>query len=538
MFSIVAPSPSTIDIDMGQCLVGTTKDSVINAFITNNGTYKFRVDSIYFRGTDADAFSVVSGFPKYVVEANQVYHAEFRFIPNRVGVHSAEIVIVTQAETLTQKIRGVGVKPFLSIENNSIDFGEVYLGYYKDSIKVTTIKNIGNSPIQITNTKHNMPNDVDFTTLSGGGNFILQSGEVAQMNLRFKPSDVGRTSGTLEFHYNGFGTPLILNLFGDGIDRKLSIMNEFADFPTLLCNGYESKQLILKNTGQTTLTINDIKIINDNESNFSTDATFPFEIQTNDEIALNIYFKAENSGEKTALLELISNSYPNPVIQIPLKGKKEIVSYESDVSVVDYKVLMYNTPGSKSFILTNTGTIQNTYSILLEGNYEISQNIVTLNPNEHISIEVTYKGSVNNISFNDNLFIKDDLCGIEKQIILTGSVSTSSAVIQVPKIEANVSDEIIIPLILQNQQNLIYSGASSIKVDLKFNPTILSPIDYPIQKIDEKNAKMSIENLPIDKLDGQVLTNIRFRVGLGNAEVVNLLSQTPKQSAVQQKYKL
>ena len=522
VFSIVAPSAIAIDIDMGQCLVSSSKDSVFVEFIQNVGSYKFRVDSIYIQGADADAFSLVSGFPKYIIESNQNHFAEFRFTPNRIGIHSAEIVIVTQAETLKQKISGEGVAPSLELVSKFIDFGEVFIQNSKDTLQVVTIKNISNSPIQITNTKHNYPNDIDFTTLSGGGNFILQAGEESKMDLKFKPSDVGRTSGTLEFHYNGYGSPLILNLFGDGVDRKLSIMNEFTDFPTMICNVSESKPLLLNNTGQTKLTINDIKIINDIESNFSTDATYPIELHTNEEITLNISFKSENPGVKTALLEIISNSFPNPKIEIPLKGRKEIVSYETDVSLIDFEVLMYNTHGSKSFILTNTGTIQNTYSIILEGNYDISHNVVTLNPNEQATIEVTYNGSTNNMSFNDNLTIKDDLCSIEKQIIITGSVSTSSATIQVPKIEANAGDEISIPIILQNQQNLKYSGATAMRVDLEFNPTLLYPLDYGFNTIDNKTAKISIDNLPIDKSDGEVLTNIRFKVGLGNAESCKL----------------
>ena len=104
-WEVVMPSPSAIDIDMLQCLIGSSKDSVVVEFIQNVGSWKFRVDSIYFQGADVDAFLLVSGFPKYVIEASQNHFAEFRFTPKRVGIHSAEIVIVTQAETLTQSIR-------------------------------------------------------------------------------------------------------------------------------------------------------------------------------------------------------------------------------------------------------------------------------------------------------------------------------------------------------------------------------------------------------------------------------------------------
>ncbi|MCO5251978.1 MAG: choice-of-anchor D domain-containing protein [Candidatus Kapabacteria bacterium] len=217
VWAIVMPETLVIDIDMLQVLLGSAKDSVVSEFIMNTGSWKFRVNSIYIQGADASAFSLVSGFPKYTIESNQSHHAEFRFIPNRVGLHSAEIVIVTQAETIIQNIIGEGVEPKLQIVNSLIDFGTIYVGDFVDSMQAVTVKNIGNAPFEILDTKHNYPNDVDFSTLAGGGNFILQPGEQALMDLRFSANSPGRTSGTLEFHYEGVGSPAVVQLFGKGI---------------------------------------------------------------------------------------------------------------------------------------------------------------------------------------------------------------------------------------------------------------------------------------------------------------------------------
>lgn len=37
------------------------------------------------------------------------------------------------------------------------------------------------------------------------------------MDLRFNPTDVGRTSGLLHFYYNGIGSPATVQLFGEGV---------------------------------------------------------------------------------------------------------------------------------------------------------------------------------------------------------------------------------------------------------------------------------------------------------------------------------
>ncbi|PKL86662.1 MAG: hypothetical protein CVV22_00805 [Ignavibacteriae bacterium HGW-Ignavibacteriae-1] len=216
VWSIVAPYATAQNIDMEKVIVSNSKDSVVSDFIQNPGKYPCRIDSIYIQGADASAFSLVGGFPVYTIEPSDSYFGEFRFIPNRVGIHRAEIVIVTQAETIVQNIIGEGVEPKLEIVNSIMDFGTIQVGDFIDSLQAVTVKNIGNAPLEILDTKHNYPNVVDFSTLSGGGNFILQPGQEAMMDLRFTANSPGRTSGTLEFHYDGVGSPAVVQLFGEG----------------------------------------------------------------------------------------------------------------------------------------------------------------------------------------------------------------------------------------------------------------------------------------------------------------------------------
>lgn len=234
VFSIVMPETGANDIDMGECLVGEAKDSVVNEFVLNTGTYKYNVDSVYFDGGDADAFELISGIPKYEVAANSDAYGEFRFIPNRIGQHSAIIVIITQVDTLYKNITGIGVEPSLEIINNFIDFGAIYVGESKDTTDVFTIKNVSNSPIEITNIYHSFPNDRDFTTLAGNGVLSLGPNEEHPMDLRFTASEVGLTNGTLLFEYDGVGSPAMVQLYGEGLFAGTS----YAEFSGIKISGY------------------------------------------------------------------------------------------------------------------------------------------------------------------------------------------------------------------------------------------------------------------------------------------------------------
>lgn len=227
-WSIVMPVAACQNIDMRRCLLGTSKDSVVIGFMKNDGMWKFRVDSIYFRGADASAFSLVSGLPKYILLKGETHAAEFHFVPNRVGIHTAEVVIITQADTLVRSIVGEGVQPQLWVEGNLLDFGEVEIGndrVFKDTM---LLKNIGGNPVSITNTVKMSPDIEQFEIISGGGAFTLNPNEVRRLTLQFKPKYGGRTSGRIGFEYNGVGSPAVVNLFGTGIGGLVSVSSDSA----------------------------------------------------------------------------------------------------------------------------------------------------------------------------------------------------------------------------------------------------------------------------------------------------------------------
>ena len=227
-WEVVFPVPASQDIDMKQCLVGSSKDSLVSGFVRNAGSWKFRVDSIYFRGADAIVFSLVSGFPKYEVAVGANKATEFSFIPSRVGLHTAEIVIITQADTLYQTIRGEGVQPQLEVFSGILDFGEVEIGNDRIIRDTVLLKNISSSPITITNTIKMSPDIEQFEIISGGGSFTLPAFSERKLTLQFKPKYGGRTSGRIGFEYNGVGSPAVAQLFGTGIGGLVLTNNDSA----------------------------------------------------------------------------------------------------------------------------------------------------------------------------------------------------------------------------------------------------------------------------------------------------------------------
>jgi len=222
VFSIVEPIAAAHDIDMGKVNAGTPKDTVIAGFLNNTGSYKIRIDSIKFNNNN-NIFRLVGIIPPYSIDAGKTKDAEFEFNPTGGGIFSDSIFIYNQGKLLKYKITGQGIQPALKIVNSLINFGKVYTGRTKDTLAVATIQNMGSSSLKITNTIQGPPNVIDFSILSGGGSFTLLPGETKLMNLRFKPSDAGRTSGSLQFEYNDIGSPAYIQLYGQGFNTSPKI---------------------------------------------------------------------------------------------------------------------------------------------------------------------------------------------------------------------------------------------------------------------------------------------------------------------------
>ncbi|MEI6090641.1 MAG: choice-of-anchor D domain-containing protein [bacterium] len=422
VFSIVAPEPVSKNIDMKKCIVGMSKDSVIDNFISNIGSYKFMVDSIYLRGFDSKAFSLVSGLPKYSLEPGESKNTEFRFIPLREGKHFAEIVIITQSDTLIQTIEGEGIAPKILVLSKNIDFGLVNMGKSEDTLQAMTIKNIGTAPITITNTKHNKPNDYDFSTISGGWGFTLNPGDTAKLDLRFTPSFIGRTSGTLEFHYNDIGSPAIVMLFGEGIEQTPQIRATRPQFVDLICDNSTSTTVEIKSTGGDTLRIKGLNLTGPDKADFSINELMPINLAPDSSKTISIGFKTNVPGIKTAALEIKSNADPDSVITIPITARKDSVALVPSPTLIDLGTIFPNQTKDTSFIISNLGTIQT------DGKVTLSNNLTCTNPTFNIDsggvyeLDFTFTGIPADGNICEKITVWDEVCKYYREVIIAGKV--------------------------------------------------------------------------------------------------------------------
>ena len=523
VFSIVAPHASANNIDMKECLLGKVKDSVITDIIENISTYPIRIDSIYFTGADASNFRLLSHILPITIKPNDKISLEFGFGPGRVGLHSADMIILTQSDTLFKKIIGTGYQPQLSINSKILDFGEVFIGSERTFTDTVVVKNISAQLIDIPKSYQDGPDKAQFEIISGDGSFKLNPNEERKLTVRFKPNNAGRTTGGIAFEYNGVGSPAMVTLFGEGKNKLPNLQSNMTEIPNLICTNVFEGKLSITNKCTEIIYLSDMNLKGINSTDFSIPPFSPFILEPDSTIQINIQFSPLLAGTKTASLEITSTAEPDSIINIVLTARKDSINISSLENTFDLGDIYLNQTKDSSITLKNFGTLRTGASLISSSNIALTKNEIVLSENETTKIPFKFKGQSIEGNINEKITIIDSVCNAVKEVIITGTAikANAYATLQVGSLEAYPGDTIEIPINIIYKSKLEIAGITSLITELSYNPTLLLPLGYTSENINSSTSKIKLMDLPISKNE---IAKIKFIVGLGNAEtsILNL----------------
>jgi len=217
LWAIVQPVGVAADLDMGDVVVGESRDSVVKGYLCNQGDGPLAVSAIMCEGIPAGEFSVVSGDAPFTLAPGECRAVEFRFRPSALGPRSGQVAITTPSGTIRRAIHGVGIGRSLEARVLVVDFGAVPIGAAKDTVVTMLIRNVGSSIVTVTGTGLHGPDTDQFVIVAGDGAFTLSPGDGRTMTLRFRPLHSGRTSAQIAFDFPGAGSPLRALLFAEGV---------------------------------------------------------------------------------------------------------------------------------------------------------------------------------------------------------------------------------------------------------------------------------------------------------------------------------
>jgi len=214
-WTIIVPSASAMDVDMGQVVVHQSRDLMVTGFLTNTGSVAISIEAIVFEGADADAFSLVSGIPPFEIPRGETKAVEFRFSPSSVGMKTASLHVHTQVDTLRHRIHGEGLQSQYELLTDVVDFGDVVVGSTRD-ITEAIVRNNSGADIMFARVELLGPDLTQFDILSGGGEFTLAAGQTRSMELRFAPDREGPANSRLGLFQEGSDVPAEVQLRGVG----------------------------------------------------------------------------------------------------------------------------------------------------------------------------------------------------------------------------------------------------------------------------------------------------------------------------------
>ena len=226
---IISPLASAADINFGRVINGGMKDSVFSGFITNIGKASIRIDKIEIMGKNADNFALASGSPPFNIPINENRDLEFRFSPDSPGQKTANIIIVTQTDTLSYSITGEGIKSKIEVINDIVDLGQVPMFTKKEKVIKAALQNNSKSNVTIERIVMENSEISQFSLETPINSFELMTGKSYDLTIGFNPVKEGRTDGKILVYCKDTPQPAKIKLFGVGLPVYATIYGAVTD---------------------------------------------------------------------------------------------------------------------------------------------------------------------------------------------------------------------------------------------------------------------------------------------------------------------
>ncbi len=406
-------------VNFGKVLNNGSKDSVINQIISNIGTSWDYIYSVSISGYNKDEFRIVKKNTGLYLYPGQSLTYELGFIPRTkvVGIKEVKMTVVTLCDTLVFVLVGESVNPPTNNLIEQIDFGKVEITTRKDTTVTTTIKNVTNQPLNITNTRILGPDTVQFSIVSGGGSFVLPPNETRTVTLRFAPTRISLTSARLAFFHAFLGSPATILLTGEGIGiPRVTASSAEVSMRSIICSDFTPVDTVLRinNIGTGVLSLDSARFFGVDSTSFTVLNTLPDTIAAGSWKNIRIRFLPKSYGQRTATLRLYTGAQNvnNGIVDCTVRGFRDTVILSFAQQNLDLLNVRPYTSVDAFITLTNRGTVPMTLPVPVQlGKFTI----MSISPNP-IPSGVTARVYVNFANGDtsmvyDTLYTVRDSCG-------------------------------------------------------------------------------------------------------------------------------
>ena len=424
----IAAEPTQLDfgnVDLGQ-------SSVLNSVISNVGLVDLNISSVVVSGANFTEFSIISSVSQ-VLAPGESDTLKIAFTPGSAGSKTASIVIASNdsdENPLNIPLSGNAVTPGIVVNPQSLEFGNRFVN--QQLTRTVTVLNSGSSNLNVSTSEISGTDPGSFAIRDGGAPFSLAPGDSQIISVTFLPVTAGEKSASLNLTTNVPGMENVsIALSGKGVAPDISVAPDSLDFGSIFVNTTSIKNVLITNTGDTTLSIVNIRITGLNYGSFDTpNITAAFDIEPGETDTIMVRFKPAVAIEHLANLEITSNDPDEEIVNVPLRGialptpiPNIVVSSDS----LGFGTVVLGNSTSLSLIISNDGTAPLEVSALdLSGSTPeaFATNAtppITINPGDSQSVEIVFTPQSEGQKAALLSILNNDPDMPEVQVILTGT---------------------------------------------------------------------------------------------------------------------
>jgi len=248
--------------------------------------------------------------------------------------------------------------PFLSVELNSIDFGDRQVGA-TSPVQTVTLTNTGSTPVTVNSIALMGYSSADFAATDTCTTGPLAPNATCVVRVAFAPTAAGYRSASLTITDNAAGSPRTIFLTGNGIYPVAMVGSGSVNFGSQPVGlGSVQQTIVLTSAGIIPLSVKGITLTGPNAGDFTTaDTCTGAPIVPASTCAIRVSFTPNAAGSRVASVLITDDAADSPQT-IPLSGTGVYPVVSLNPGSLDFADQLVGTrSATQNLTVTNTGSV-------------------------------------------------------------------------------------------------------------------------------------------------------------------------------------
>lgn len=297
-FAVLIPQLSfqQNSFDLGDCTIGSTRDSVISGLLCNNSGLPVEITDAVLSG-DSD-FKLISDLKNQIVQPGKCIPIELTFTPSAVATRTAKIKISAKCSSdIEVAINANGVCSGWAID--TVNIGEYAVNKTTDSSVTCIFKNTNADPITV---QPIIEGSADFT-LDLTESVTLAPGECLNITIYFKPSALGDINAKINYHLDSACKQIYTVLHGVGVASALDVTD--VDFGKKRIKSINKLNMKITNSSPskaqiTKIEFEDAAYANNAQLTIDNTVSLPLDLEVNASCDIPFVFQPQNENSYRA----------------------------------------------------------------------------------------------------------------------------------------------------------------------------------------------------------------------------------------------